>query len=381
MDPFAPSSTSPPAALATAGVIDNARLARAKPAYTTRFVSRLIAENPVGFGLSTDTLLVPSAGDIVLARVDEIGQHARIELPGGRRASLYAGDEILVAYGDRYAPDQFEAEVPADLGPAHLVAAGGVAARVLSAHQLMKPATEITPIGLLVDAFGRVTLSRCAPHVLGESRRAATATCPLVIAVIGTSMNAGKTTALASVARGLCAAGRRVAAGKVTGTGAGGDTHLFVDSGARPVLDFTDFGFASTYRLAPDQVRAIFVALLAELGREGPDAIVIEIADGLLQRETARLISEPVFAASVDHVVFAAGDAVGAAFGCAHLAAAGLPVAAVSGRLTSSPLATAEARRAIQLPVLSIDELASAAVSDLLPSRRPMTSGAARAAG
>jgi hypothetical protein len=380
MDPLAPSSTVPPAALATAGVIDNARLARAKPAYTTRFVSRLIAENPVGFGLITDTDLVPSAGDVVLARVDKIGQHARIELPGGRRASLFVGDEILVAYGDRYAPDQFEAEVPPDLGAAHLVAAGGVAARVLSAHGQMKPATEITPIGLLVDAFGRVTLSRCAPHVLGESRRAGT-TCPLVIAVVGTSMNSGKTTALASVARGLSAAGRRVAAGKVTGTGAGGDTHLFVDSGAKPVLDFTDFGFASTYRLPPDEVRAIFVALLAELGRDGPDAIVIEIADGLLQPETARLISDPVFAASVDHVVFAAGDALGAAFGCAQLAAVGLPVSAVSGQLTTSPLAAAEARRAVHLPVLSVDELASAGVTELLPARRPTTSGAVRAAG
>jgi hypothetical protein len=380
MDPIYRSPKLPPAALATAGVIDNARLARAKPAYTTRFVSRLIAENPVGFGLITGTDLVPGAGDVVLARVDKIGQHARIELPGGRRASLFAGDEILVAYGDRYAPDQFEAEVPPDLGAAHLVAAGGVAARVLSAHGLMKPPTEITPIGLVVDAFGRVTLSRCAPHVLGESRRA-TATCPLVIAVIGTSMNSGKTTAMASVARGLRAAGRRVAAGKVTGTGAGGDTHLFVDSGAKPVLDFTDFGFASTYRLPPDEVRSIFVALLAELGRDGPDAIVIEIADGVLQRETARLISDPVFAASVDHVVFAANDALGAASGCAHMAAAGLPVSAVSGRLTTSPLATAEARRAIQLPVLSVDELASADVTAILPARRLLTSGAIRAAG
>jgi hypothetical protein len=147
------------------------------------------------------------------------------------------------------------------------------------------------------------------------------------------------------------------------------------------VLDFTDFGFASTYRLPPDEVRAIFVALLAELGRDGPDAIVIEIADGLLQPETARLISDPVFAASVDHVVFAAGDALGAAFGCAQLAAVGLPVSAVSGQLTTSPLAAAEARRAVHLPVLSVDELASAGVTELLPARRPTTSGAVRAAG
>ena len=54
---------------------------------------------------------------------------------------------------------------------------------------------------------------------------------------------------VASIVRGLTAAGYRVAAGKVTGTGAGGDFHMFVDAGATRVLDFTDFGFSSTYLL------------------------------------------------------------------------------------------------------------------------------------
>jgi hypothetical protein len=36
---------------------------------------------------------------------------------------LFVGDEILVAYGHRYAPAQFLAEVPPDLGGCHLNAA------------------------------------------------------------------------------------------------------------------------------------------------------------------------------------------------------------------------------------------------------------------
>jgi hypothetical protein len=43
--------------------------------------------------------------------------------------SIHDFDAIIVAYGHRYAPDQFEAYVPEDLGPCHLVAGGGVAAR------------------------------------------------------------------------------------------------------------------------------------------------------------------------------------------------------------------------------------------------------------
>ena len=114
--------------------LDFRRLASAKSAYTTRFLSRLIERDPHGYGLVSDDLTVPRAGDVVLARVLELGQHVRIERPDSRKASLFEGDEILVAYGNRYAPDQFEAEVPADLGPAHMVAAGGAAGRVAAAR-------------------------------------------------------------------------------------------------------------------------------------------------------------------------------------------------------------------------------------------------------
>ena len=91
--------------------LDFRRLGLAKSAYTTRFVSRLIDADPHGYRLMTGPHVVPRAGDVVLARVDKLGQHAAIMLPDGRRASLFEGDEILVAYGDRYAPDQFEGEV------------------------------------------------------------------------------------------------------------------------------------------------------------------------------------------------------------------------------------------------------------------------------
>ena len=52
-------------------------------------------------------------------------------------------------------------------------------------------------------------------------------------------MNSGKTTTVAAITHGLTAAGLRVGAMKVTGTGAGGDPFLFADAGAAEVLDFT----------------------------------------------------------------------------------------------------------------------------------------------
>ena len=93
------------------------RLEQAKRAFVTRRVDFNQA-----WTLSRQH--APRTGDLVLATVTELGHHSRIELPSGRRAQLYVGDEIVVAYGERYAPDQFEAVVPKEFGPCHLVAGG-----------------------------------------------------------------------------------------------------------------------------------------------------------------------------------------------------------------------------------------------------------------
>jgi hypothetical protein len=357
------------AALQTIEPLDSARLASAKTAYTTRFVCRLIAGDSHGYGLLTGEHVVPQAGDVVLARVLKLGQHGGIQRPDGRRASLFEGDEVLVAYGDRYAPDQFEARVPDDLGPTHLVAGGGLAGTVVSAHAKMGAATKLEPLGLLTDAGGTVTLRRCAPYkaVAPEDPKIQSRVGkPLVIGVLGTSMNSGKTTTVASIVRGLSKAGLKVAAGKVTGTGAGGDPLLFHDSGASRILDFTDFGYGSTYLLEHEEIRALLVSLIDELAATGPDVIVVEVADGLFQRETARLVKDPLFKQQVDKIVFAAGEALGATTGQNLLAAHGMAPVAISGMLTASPLAMREAAAALDVPVLDKEELASARVADLL---------------
>lgn len=349
--------------------LDFQRLGSAKTAYTTRFVSRLIASDPHGYRLLTGDQIVPQAGDIVLARVHRLGQHVRIERPDSYKAALFEGDEILVAYGSRYAPDQFEAEVPATLGMTHLVAAGGLAGTVITKHSKMAMPTEIEALGILADDRGKMTLQRCAPfkavapQAAHSLRRVGK---PLVIGVLGTSMNSGKTTTVASIVRGLAKAGLQVAAGKVTGTGAGGDPNLFKDSGATRVLDFSDFGYGSTYQLGHEDVRALLVSLIAELATTKPDVIVVEVADGLYQEETARLVQDPLFKQHIDKVVFAAGEALGAIAGQMLLAQRGLSPVAISGMLTASPLAKREAAAALDVPVLDKDELASAKVADLL---------------
>lgn len=338
-------SAKPAAQVQQVGQI-TARIEAARKSFTTRRVDFSEAKGLI-------KRASPQAGDLVLARVEVIGQHARLEGPTGRRAKLYPGDEIVVAYGARYAPDQFEAEVPADLSPCDLVAGGGVASRVLSRHAKINRATRITPIGLLADGQAQVlNLSRFA---LSPTVRPVAY--PTVIAVAGTSMNAGKTTSAAGLIHGLSRAGLRVAGIKVTGTGSGGDLWSMADAGAEWTFDFTDMGHATTAGLAIPVVEQIVTGLIQHVAALGSDIVVVEVADGVFQQETAGLLQSPLFRRQIDGIVFAAGDALGAVGGINWLKAHELPVLALSGLVTTSPLAMREAMANVDVAVVSLDEL------------------------
>lgn len=326
------------------------RLQTAKKAYTTRFLADRLDRDADGYHLLTGPDVVPGPGDVVLARVESVGQLLRLESPTSRRQALFVGDEVIVAYGNRYAADNVLAEVPSDLGPCELVAAGGMAGKVLASHDTLGRPTRLVPVGLLADADCRLNLRRFAPHALNE--KAPAQVTPHVVAVLGTSMNSGKSTTAACFTRGLTSAGLRVAAGKITGTGAGGDPTLFQDAGAVKVLDFTDFGYASTFRLDFGHVRTLLASVVNALAGSAPQVIVIEIADGLYQGETRQLLADPLLHSLVDTVMFAATDALGAVAGVAALRQSGLEPAAVTGTVTSSPLATQEATAALGLPLL-----------------------------
>ncbi len=329
-----------------------ARLAQAKWAFTTRRVDRATVRS-----LITDFSTKPRAGDLVLARVLVIGHHTTIELPTGRKAVLHPGDEIVVSYGNRYAPDQFEAFVPQDLGEAHLVAGGGIAARAVLQHEKVNDPTTIEPIGLLATEDGRrLNLAQFA------MKRGSSKPIP-AIAVFGTSMNSGKTTTVAYLVRGLTRAGLKVGAAKITGTGAGNDLWSMRDAGAIAAYDFTDAGMATTYLSPVQSIVEGASVLLGALAAEGADVAVIEIADGLFQEETAAIANHRDFKAMISSCVFAAGDAMGALAGVSRLKSLGHSVCAVSGLVTRSPLGMREAE-AIGLPVLTRLELADPDVAE-----------------
>ena len=333
------------------------RLTAAKAAFTTRNVNFDVITNIIAGDVH------PQVGGLVLARVDKIGKHKRLDLATGRKAHLFVGDEIIVVYGSRYAPDQFETDTPFDLSPCHLVAAGGLAGIAVPQHMTMNFPTRISPIGLLADSQGRPI--NISDFVLSPTSYVGQR--PVTVAVVGTSMNSGKTTTTAHLIKGLVNSGLKVGAAKITGISSGNDTWLMRDAGASRVLDIIDVGFPSTYQTTSKQVEGILNSLSIHLAAEQVDVIVLEIADGLFQTETSALISSLNFRGTVDGVFFAANSALGAIDGLQLLQKYQIPVLAIVGAVTKSPLATHETIKATGLPVLDLEMLCVKA-ADLIVS-------------
>lgn len=340
---------------------------RIQASYNCRFLAPHLEQAAERFHLVAGAEVNPQAGDVVVARVVGVHNHKRIETEHSRKAILFEDNIVLVAYGNRYAADQFLAHVPDNLDYCHLAAAGGIAAVVTESHAKVDEPTLIEPLGLLAFDDAVVNIRDYAPYV-NMPRIAAAPRSTKVIAVLGTSMNSGKTATAASVINGLTKSGLRVGAGKITGTGAGNDRNLFIDAGGAEVIDFTDFGYGTTFQLEFDQIRDLTVNMIEQLGREN-DVVVVEIADGVYQTETARLLNDDIFQASVDKLVFSAVDALGARAGVQALLDAGLDVACAAGVMTSSPLATREATEVLShlgVPVINTFELRDEATATLL---------------
>jgi hypothetical protein len=305
----------------------------------------------------------PSAGDVVLAQVEKIGKNARLELPSGRPRTIHVGDKMAVVFGNRYATHQIEGYARADGDACDMLSMGGLCGMVASSHTGMKEPTRLRLLGAIADRRGqplRLQEFSLAPTLAPEN--------PRVTAVCGTSMDSGKTHTVVSLVRGLVQAGRRVAAIKLTGTACCQDIWRIGDAGAWPVVDFVDGGLPSTYLCGVQELTELFETLHAHAASTGVQHVLVEIADGVLQRETAALLNHRPFTSRVDGWVLAAGDPLGA-LGAQHvLRRAGVEPIAVSGLMTCSPLAVRETEAATGLRVLTAEALVAGALNTALTS-------------
>ncbi len=299
---------------------------------------------------------IPKMGEVGIFRVVEANGSYVVD-PQGINRNIFDEDIVMLAFGNRYATSQIEGYVPdTPVCECHLLGRGGVAGVLKSVNATMKAEVPVIELlGYATDEQG---------EVINTIRRAELDTFnPIsvqskVILSIGSSMDSGKTTTAAFLCGGLSAAGYTTAYLKLTGTAFPKDARYVYDRGADFIADFTHFGYPSTFMCEKDELLDLYQSLVNLTQKAvAPDYIVVEIADGILQRETAMLLHDARFMNTVHSVIFSCGDSLGVFSGLKMLEDMNIQPFAVSGLFTASELLIEEVENAIAIPVLRLSDL------------------------
>lgn len=318
----------------------------------------LINENKIHY-------YIPEEGDVAVFKVVSIGKHKQIQSDTKRNVLILPGDHILAAFGTRYATSQFEGYLPSSCRTDfHILGAGGTIGIIQSMHASLveKGPTVLQIVGYVTNQNGQVVNTKKVAGQLSSFTGASAKRCRIILSV-GSSMDSGKTTTAAYLSRGLVLNGNRVSFIKLTGTVYSKDADLVYDCGAQYTIDFSAFGFPSTYLCSEKELLNLFESLMQKATAQEPDVVVIEIADGILQRETKLLLENKAFMSLVDHVVFSCGDSLSALSGVNVLKEMDIYPSALSGLFTASPLLIEEVKQNIDIPVLTIEQLMSEEVN------------------
>lgn len=296
------------------------------------------------------------AGTVVAARVlNAKNTYNTLEDVHGRMVALHPGDVIAGALGHRDALYGHAGRVPASVAVGdelRLLNLGGVIGETDGPALTMEEPFRLEILGSVLEFpyFGRrVGLPAQVARAALPIRVPDPDELPPLVALVGTSMDAGKTTAAAALVRALVRRGLSVAAGKMTGVSLRRDILMMQDCGARPVAIFTDFGVVTTNR---DNAVSAAHGLVAHLSESRPDLIVLEMGDGLLGTYGVdALLADALLASAIRSVVLCAQDPVGA-WGAQEILRTkyGLEADVVSGRVTDGSAGVRFCREKLDLP-------------------------------
>jgi hypothetical protein len=309
-----------------------------------------------------------AVGDVIVGAVTRVGRHTVMETADGSERRLKVGDVCAVVIGRRYSTAEFHGEIPGRLSPGDpvdLLNIGGIAGRVMPETSAASGPTVLAYIGHATAETGARLNTFDDPIAAAEQRPA-----PVVILVIGTSMDSGKTTSASLIVRMLTGQGLRVGAGKLTGTSRMKDLFRMRDAGAVDTVDFLDAGWPSTCGLSSKDLEHIHRAIVGRLA-PAVDVIVSEVADGVFQRETELILASRAIMGGVRMIVACAADSVSAYGMVSYLASVHRIVPDfISGIITSLPLFMEELSGKVQIPFFVDSEPVRRRCADLVKEKK-----------
>ena len=333
-------------------------------------------------------------GDLILAEVlGPVGQVTTVQNTSRRAgldyrdASLFPGTKLVAVLAPRAGSSTCLANVPEHpVEEIHLHGVGGQAGLVDVESQhtaLYRGApTKLRVLAELGDGQRRRVNMRAFGQAVSDEPRRRTADDPALILIVGSDMDAGKTSTARRVIYSLRAMGHKIVAGKATGVGSLYDIASMFDAGATEVFDFAELGEPVTIGLSREEVLSVFHRVVNHLrAKAGADGyMVLELADGIWYRETRFLLEDEGVRDLVSHVVLACHGILDAENGVSVLNALGYgpKLRAISGKLASSGLLRSLAATLLsaRLPVFDALDYAShpESVADLFAQAKSAAS-------
>ncbi|MBK9686683.1 MAG: hypothetical protein IPO65_02570 [Saprospiraceae bacterium] len=102
---------------------------------------------------------LPSAGDVAIFEVLNLGKHIRIQTDTEKNRSIFQGDFIMMAFGSRYATSQLHGLLPSETKEVyHILGQGGVCGIIENMNQQYEAVgpTELRLIGYAVNKNNEV---------------------------------------------------------------------------------------------------------------------------------------------------------------------------------------------------------------------------------
>lgn len=322
-------------------------------------IASVAQHNALGAELRLSAEIPCEEGVLVAARVlNNKSRYNQLELTSGRMATLNQGDVIVGALGHRKALRGYSGHLPTALQPGdtiQILNIGGVLGICDSANPDVGPPFDCEVLGTVLSfpyLGERIGVpARAGSASLAEQETLNTHGVP-VIAMAGTCMDSGKTAAACAIVGRLRHLGFHVSACKATGVSLRRDVLAMEDAGAAETMIFSDFGIVTT---TADNGPALTRALLTGLAKKGPDAIVLELGDGLLGAYGVEaILSDTAIRDALTAVVLCANDPV-SAWGGARILREQFDVepAVVTGPATDNDVGIQQIDERLSLPAIN----------------------------
>jgi hypothetical protein len=220
---------------------------------------------------------------VIVEALEEKNVYDAVEVVSGEMVKIKPGDIIAGALGERKALKGYVGTVPASVKPGdvlHLLNLGGTIGVCTHPHREYGDPIRVKVLGAVKLPF---SLNGHSPNIRDFAtpwRDDLPDSAPIVL-ISGTCMNAGKTSAGATVVKHLTERGYRVAAAKLTGVALMRDMRKMQQAGAVQTISFADAGLPSTTN--PSSVVPAAKGILHALNQTAkPDVIVVELGAGIL---------------------------------------------------------------------------------------------------